>query len=398
MKSFTFIHAADLHLDSPMLGIGRLEPRVQSRLRDASLEAYDRLIDLTLQRHAAFLVLAGDVFDHETPSLRAQFRLRDGFLRLERAAVPVFWAHGNHDPFGSLSTHVHWPDNVVRFPAGRVLWHRVEQGGDILCAVYGISYPTAAVTDPYVRQFIREDDAPYAVAVLHANVGGQPGHDNYAPASLGDLRAAGFNYWALGHIHQRAILLDDPPVVYAGNLQGRHVRETGPKGAYVVEVDASGRARLQFAPLGPVRWELVPVNCDGFSGWDQVEEAALLALEPLGPEPHESGVVVRLLLSGRAELPVDPDAPVELAERLSSDPDHDGPFRFVESVDTKIRRPPQPVPPEGLWAEVIARIRGPAYEQWESGPAQLPLDLEAARNEALRLLADALDEVEPDAN
>ena len=398
MKPFTFIHAADLHLDSPMLGLGRLEPRVQGRLRDASLEAFDRLIDLTLKTNAAFLAMAGDVFDHETPSLRAQFRLLDGMRRLEQASVPVFWPHGNHDPFGSLSTHVHWPDNVVRFPAGRVSWQRVERAEDILCAVYGISYPTAAVTEPYARQFLREDDAPFAVAVLHANVGGQPGHDNYAPASLGDLRAAGFNYWALGHIHHRGTLSDDPPVVYAGNLQGRHVRETGHKGAYVVEVDAAGRTRLTFAPLGPVRWELLNVDCDGFSGWDQVEEKALAALEPLRPAPHESGVVVRIQLSGRANLPFDADALGDLAERLSSDPERDGPFCFVESIENRTRRPRQGTQPEGLWAEVISRIRGPAYDNWNPAQVRLPLDREAARSEALRLLADALDEVEPDAN
>jgi exonuclease SbcD len=398
MKPFTFIHAADLHLDSPMLGIGRLEPKVQAALRDASLEAYDRLIDLALQQDAAFVVLAGDVFDHETPSLRAQFHLRDGFRRLERAGIRVFWAHGNHDPFDSLDTHVGWPANVTRFPAGHPAVHRVERAGSVLAAVYGISYPTAAVVDAYVRQFVRQDDAPYAVAVLHANVGGQPGHDNYAPASLTELREAGFDYWALGHIHQREVLSQHPPVVYAGNLQGRHVRETGPKGAYVVRVDEFRHAQLEFRALAPVRWELLTLNCDGMQTWDQVEEAALTALAPLAPQETEGGVVVRLVLTGRTELVLAPDAALELSDRLSSDPGGDGPFRFVESVETRLRRPPQASEPEGLWAEVVRRLRGPELDGWEGGIGRLELDREAARAEALRMLAEELDEVEPDAN
>jgi exonuclease SbcD len=396
MTPFTFVHAADLHLDSPQVGIGRTAPFVREALRDASLQAFDRLIALTEAVDAAALVWAGDVFDHGAPSLRAQFRLKDGADRLGARDVTVFWAHGNHDPVGSLETAMRWPPNVVRFPAGEVSSHPLYRGGERVAQVYGISYPAPAVTDPYWRRFVRQDDAPFAIAVLHANVGGDPHHDNYAPAGLDDLRRQGFDYWALGHIHRRAVLSEQPWVVYPGNLQGRHAREMGRKGAYVVHVDPDGSVALDFHPLNVVRWEAVEVDCTGLEAADAVEEACRQALDAVALDPEETGCVVRLTLTGRTPLAGQETDWNELAVQLSDDDPAPG-FRWVESVDLRWRRPPDPGEPEGLWAEVVRGLSESDWRSWLPKVPLPPMDAERARADALRLLARRLDEVEPDA-
>ena len=380
-----------------MKGIGRTAPYVQEALRDASLHAFDRLIALTEEVDAAALLWAGDVFDHGAPSLRAQFRLKDGAERLLARDIPVFWAHGNHDHLGSLETRMNWPPNLIQFPPGEVASYPLMRDGVQLAQVYGISYPTAAVVEPYWQRFHRDDRAPFAIAVLHANVGAQADHDNYAPARLEDLCGAGFDYWALGHIHHRAVLAEDPPVVYPGNLQGRHVREDGRKGAYVVQVDESGRVALAFRPLNPLRWETATVDCSGLASADAVEEAAMARMAAITLDPDEQGCLIRLVLTGRTPLAGGDQDWDFLGDRLS-DPEPGPGFRWVEAVDVRWRKPAEPGQPEGLWAEVIAALGARTASEWTPSRLDLPWDFEQVRADTLTLLADLLDEVEPDAH
>jgi exonuclease SbcD len=405
MTPFRFVHAADLHLDTPFRGLERLADWLSPVLADATLRTWDRLVEATIARGADFLVLAGDVFDHTTPTLRAQFRIRDGLDRLAEAGIPVFWAHGNHDPYATLDTNMEWPSNLVRFPPGKAHTHPVIRHGETLCTVSGISYPTRAVHDNYAALLTRPSEAPWAVAVLHGNVGGQPGHDNYAPASLSDLARQGFDYWALGHIHQHLALANEPWVIYPGNLQGRHPRETGRKGAVLVEVDAGGTARPVFLPLNVVRWEVVTVDVTGLDHVDGVADRAERALRDIHLDSDEEGLLARLFLTGRTPLAAHdiPDLDT-VAERLS-DATQATPFQFVESIQPHWRPPGSGAPPTGFWAEVLeampsgsagdlrALLAGP----WER-QRDLELDPGYVQDLARRLLAEALGEELPDAD
>lgn len=357
--AFRFVHAADLHLDSPLRGLSRTAPWLQPVLQQASLDAFDRLVDLAVEASAAFVVWAGDVFDHTAPSLRAQLKLADGIARLGDQGIPVFWAHGNHDPADALSLDISWPDNLTRFPAGRVGHAGVRDPrhpGRTLCEVYGVSYPESRVTAGYAEQFFRDDEAPWAVAVLHANVGGQPGHDNYAPARLSDLTARPFDYWALGHIHHRAVLSEAPWVVYPGNLQGRHPREDGPKGAVVVHVDEAGAARTAFHPLAPVVWRTVAVDVFGEAHADRLEDRVAQALADGRADAGAAGSLVRVELTGRSVLArLGPEDWLAMADRLSDTDARPG-FVFVESIVPRIARPLAPDPSDGLLARALAEV------------------------------------------
>jgi exonuclease SbcD len=402
MTPFRFMHAADLHLDTPFRGIGQVADWLVPILRDATLTAWDRLVDATLRNECDFLVLAGDVFDHLTPTLRARFRLRDGIARLGEAGIRVFWAHGNHDFTGSLETGVTWPDNLIRFRSDGPDSVRVERDGQWLCQVAGISYPTQAVQENYARLLARDPLAPWGVAVLHANVGGQPGHDNYAPASVSDLVARGFDYWALGHIHQRTVLAEAPWIVYPGNLQGRHPRETGRKGAYLVEVGEDGTATPRFVPLNVVRWEWLAVDASGVEHWDVLRDRLDDAVAGISLDPDEEGAVVRLTVTGETTLATRSGDLDELSEELSTSPDV-RPFVVVETVDSAWRAPRTYTRPGGLMAEIAA-----ALTRWDGNPEslegpwrkypELPWNPEAVRARALRVLAEQLQETVPDAD
>src|SRR3954454_23894101 len=215
MSGFRFVHAADLHLDTPFEGLARTSPEVAAALRDASLAAFDALVELTLREQAAFLVLAGDVYDGAERGVRAQLRFLRGLERLSAAGVQVLVAHGNHDPLAGWSAIRAWPAGVHVFSSEAVEAVPVERDGHVLATVHGISYATRDCPASLLPRFAGAAGEGLRVGVLHANVGGDPAHAAYSPCSVDQLRAAGLDYWALGHVHQRAVLCDgDPWVVY----------------------------------------------------------------------------------------------------------------------------------------------------------------------------------------
>ncbi|MBF7083416.1 DNA repair exonuclease [Desulfallas sp. Bu1-1] len=307
---FSFIHAADLHLDSPFRGFTRIDygdentvENVLRQLRDCTFKALDNIIGACIRHRVDFLVLAGDVYDLADRSLRAQLRLRDSFGRLAEAGISVFVAYGNHDHDDGFRAALAWPDNVHFFAAGEVEARPVVARGREVARVYGISYPRRDVPDNYASLFRREPGVPFAVAVLHCNVGGNAEHANYAPCSLDQLAGAGFDYWALGHVHSRAVLRERGPwVVYPGNPQGRNLRETGARGCYLVRVSPGGTVNLEFLETDCVRWERLRVPIDGLATEQELLDRLDKRLTGLGRLNGGRSLVVRLELTGRGPL------------------------------------------------------------------------------------------------
>src|SRR5580698_10557440 len=234
---FRFIHAADLHLDTPFAGLGRVSPEIAGRLRDASLEAFDALVRMAIERKAAFVIFAGDIYDSADRGVRAQLRFLRGVARLGEHGITVFVAHGNHDPMDGWSAVRRLPENLVVFGSDAVERHTMGREDEPWAHVYGISYPRRDVTENLALRFQRTEAPGLHIGVLHANVGNQPEHPAYSPCTVADLGAAGMDYWALGHIHQYQRLAEGRPwIVYPGSLQAMKSSELGPRGAVVVEV------------------------------------------------------------------------------------------------------------------------------------------------------------------
>lgn len=266
MQSFRFVHSADLHLDTPFESIGRVAPGVAQELRDASLKSWDALVQLCVDEEAAFLLLAGDIYDGEDRGVRAQLRFRRGLERLSECGIRTLIVHGNHDPNGGRWSAIkEWPPGVTVFRHDHVESVAVERDGSVLGMVHGISYASRDVAENLALRFRRGPEPGPHFGLLHCNIGCNPDHPAYSPCTLEDLRVAGMDYWALGHIHVRQVLgSNDPWIVYPGNLQGRSLKpsEQGLKGATVGTIEHGRVVGVRFAPMTHVRFADIPVDVD----------------------------------------------------------------------------------------------------------------------------------------
>lgn len=270
MQPVRFVHAADLHLDAVFPGLARdVSAELGQRLHESTFVALRRLVDLCRAEQPDFLVLAGDTWNQEDLSLRAQTVLRDACEELGRLGVRVFLAHGNHDPLSSRLKALEWPKNVTVF--GPVVESvPVQKAGheeEVIAVVHGVSHVGPKETRNLASWFRRtEENCPH-IGVLHTtlNVGGT-GEAPYAPCSPEDLTATGLDYWALGHIHEHRQMMSRPTVIYAGSAQGLNINEQGAHGCVLVSMEEDGggdwKIATRFCPLAPVGWKILDVNVE----------------------------------------------------------------------------------------------------------------------------------------
>ncbi len=260
-----FIHAADIHLDSPLRGLEAYPGAPAERLRIATRQAFDRVVDLCLEERVDFLIIAGDLFDTEVKDFHAALAAAVQLRRLDQAHIPVYLILGNHDSREEMTRHVPWPANVTLFDHKQA---QTVKHPTLPVALHGMSYPKREVTENLVPNYPTPVAGCFNIGLLHTNAGGNSQHAAYAPCSVEELVAKGYDYWALGHVHDFAILHERPHVVYSGNTQGRHARETGRKGCLLVTVDARSSGcelrEVEFRETDLVRWfrETIPLQPD----------------------------------------------------------------------------------------------------------------------------------------
>jgi len=342
--NFRFVHAADLHLDTPFTGVARMSPEIADVLREASLDALDDLIRLTIREDAAFLLLAGDIYDGEERGLRAQLRLLQGFERLSQRGIQVFAVHGNHDPEGGWSAIRDWPPGVTIFEPGQVRSVPVEDGsGRRLALVHGISYGQRHETDNLALRFARDEGPGLQIGLLHCHAGGDPAHAPYSPCSIEDLLGTGLDYWALGHLHRRRLLAEGGPwIAYPGNLQGRSLSpsETGPKGALVAEAAGGAVRAVRFQPLDRVRFVNEEIPVEGHEDLAGLTGTIHGRADALRAEHRGRHLVLRVTLTGRGPLHArlaQPGLLDELLEELRSGERRDGPLLWWEGLRDRTR-------------------------------------------------------------
>ncbi|MBD0381022.1 metallophosphoesterase family protein [Paenibacillus sedimenti] len=301
MKRLRFVHAADLHVDSPFKGMSALPERVRERIRESTFGALKELVTLAIEEKADFVLISGDVYDLSDRSLRAQIRFQRAMEQLAARGIPAYIIHGNHDPQDGRAAKLVWPAAVHFFACDRVETVDVEKPDlGVIAQVHGISYRTSSVTDNLAHQFKAGNPNVYQIGLLHTNVDGDPGHDNYAPCTKQELIASGMHYWALGHVHTRQVLNEQSPtIVYPGNIQGRSIRETGARGCYVVDVHEDGRAELTFHALDRVRWFHEKVSVAGLQTEQELKDRLGEHIERIREEADGRDAVVRFVLEGR---------------------------------------------------------------------------------------------------
>ena len=301
-NNFRFVHAADLHLDSPLLGLEAFEDAPIATIREATREALKRLVDLCIDQDVQFLLIAGDIYDGDWKSLATGRFFADQMARLAKCQIPVFLIKGNHDAVSLMSRDVVAP-GVSTFDHKKPETKLIEF---LKIAIHGQSYREREVTDNLAEQYPTPLDGYFNIGMLHTcATGGNSLHAPYAPCTVDQLVRKGYDYWALGHVHQRAVLHERPPIVFPGNIQGRHVREPAPegKGVTLVEVQDGEVLTLNHIPLDTVRWTHLTID---ITGLDQVEDVyARVAAEvrTAANLTEERLLAVRLTLTGHSSRP-----------------------------------------------------------------------------------------------
>jgi DNA repair protein SbcD/Mre11 len=296
---FTFLHAADIHLDSPLRGLEAYPDAPVEQIRLAARRAFDNLVELALVEKVAFVLLAGDLYDGDWKDYNTGLYFVSRMGRLRDAGIAVIMVSGNHDAASQISKSLKLPDNVTLFPHRSVGTLFLDHYG---VAIHGQSFSSRSVTDDLVRNYPQGDPALFNIGLLHTSLNGRPGHEPYAPCSLDALRSKGYHYWALGHIHQREEICRDPWVVFSGNIQGRHIRETGAKGCTLVSVDEGRVIAVEERELDVLRWAVCRVDSARCHSADSLSDLVRKAFEDERAKADGRPLAVRLIVEGITAL------------------------------------------------------------------------------------------------
>lgn len=395
---FTFIHAADLHIDSPFAGLRLKDKAVAERFAKAGRRAVEALIAETIATNAAFLIIAGDVFDGDWKDVTTGLFFVRAISALHRAGIPTFIVKGNHDAESLMSRDLAYPDTVHVFPSDKARTisldkHRV--------ALHGRSFPDRLTSD-FVATYPASREGWLNIGVLHTSLDGMRGHEGYAPCTVDDLKRFSYDYWALGHVHAAEFVNRDPWIVFPGNLQGRNVRETGAKGAMRVTVDDNRIVDVARLELDSARWAHLSVNVAGAANESDVVTQIAAELADMHTQSQGRPLAARVTLVGTTALHDHLVARRELlqddvrARGLQIDSDC-----WVEQVKVKTSLPPRPSvtlsPTESLdVGNLLAEVaRDPEFagvlnELIEAVKNKLPKDLHESfpDSDILETLAD----------
>ncbi|AWN37536.1 metallophosphoesterase family protein [Methylobacterium radiodurans] len=406
MSRFTFIHAADLHLGSPLSGLAARDPEIARRLAAAGRQAFEDLVSQVIAREAAFLVIAGDVYDGDWADNTIGLFFARQVARLDRAGIPVFLVRGNHDAESVITRAISLPPSVHTFPPTRADTARLDH---LKVAIHGRSFPNRAVPENYALTYPAAVPGWFNIGLLHTSCTGHAAHETYAPCSVADLAGKAYGYWALGHIHEYAELARDPWIVFPGNLQGRSIRECGPKGAVSVTVEDGRVAALERIIVDRARFHRLAIDLAEAADEREAVARVEAALRPLAAETAGRLAAVRIHLSGETpahdRLAADRDG---LAAEIQAAAHRVHEDIWLERLKIETRRPRSALPapaglaaaidPAGLLAEIDrdpdfrARARAALAEIAAKMPATLApeeADL-AAELDALCAEAEAL--------
>lgn len=296
---FKFIHAADIHLDSPLRGLERYDGAPVQEIRDAVRCALSNLVDLAIEQKVAFVIIAGDLYDGDWRDYQTGLHFVEKASRLREAGIPLYLISGNHDAANRMTRSLRMPDNVTFFSAKSPETAEIP---DLDVAIHGQSFATAAVYDDLSEGYPLAKPGAFNIGILHTCATGQEGHDPYAPCSIDGLKAKGYDYWALGHIHIREVLSQQPFIAFSGNIQGRHIRETGPKGCLLVTVNDDRTLQADFQALDVLRWDIARIDVSEIRNIDDIWDLISSEIQSRHNNAEDRLLALRIELTGQTPI------------------------------------------------------------------------------------------------
>jgi len=290
-----FLHCADAHLDSPLRGLERYDGAPAAQIRGATRQAFERVIDLAISEQVDFVLIAGDIYDGDWKDYNTGLYFAARMSKLREADIRVFIIHGNHDAASQITKSLRLPDNV------RVLSDREPESirlDDLGVVIHGQGFSKRTLAENISEHYPPASQDFYNIGMLHTSATGRPGHETYAPCNVEDLLEKGYDYWALGHVHAREVLHQEPWIVFPGNLQGRHIRETGPKGPSLVTVEEGHVPSVEHHDTDVLRWCLCEVDASGISDVDGVIDCIRTAIAAEVSRSEGRLLAVRVQVSG----------------------------------------------------------------------------------------------------
>lgn len=297
-----FIHAADIHLDSPLKGLAKRHNLPADKILSATREALKNLVTLAIDQKVDFVLLAGDVYDGDPEDLTANFHFNQQMGRLYQKNIRVVMITGNHDAKSKISRPLTPPKNLTILSTDNPESFEITRDGEVIAIIHGQGFRNQAETRNLAGNYPPPIAGKLNIGILHTSLDGRDGHDNYAPTTTNELINKGYSYWALGHVHTREEVHQKPYIIFPGNVQGRHIRETGAKGCYLVTFKDNHEAQLDFKPLDVFRWEAITINLEGIEEESEFEGKLAETVEsrnlPFNEIPHG----IRIILKGNTSL------------------------------------------------------------------------------------------------
>lgn len=298
VSGFKFLHASDVHLDAPLVGLARYPGAPAEDIRRSTRRAFTNLVDLALTEEVAFVVVAGDLFDGAGRDYHTALFVSSEASRLRNAGIPLLIVSGNHDAASVLTKQLRLPENVTVFPTGKPKTMVIE---NVPVVVHGQGFGRREMFDNLVRDYPAPHSGLLNVGLLHTSVDGRSGHEGYAPCTLAELQAKGYDYFALGHVHAREVLCSGPWIVFSGCTQGRHIRETGAKGATLVTVEGDEIASVDHHDLDVLRWTQLEISATS-ADEDELLNRVRDAVETAVADCDSRLLAVRLVMTGQTTL------------------------------------------------------------------------------------------------
>lgn len=322
-----FIHCADLHLDSPFKSKSYLSPSIFEDVQKSAYESFKNIVDLALKQEVDFIIIAGDLFDNENRTLRAEVFLKEQFERLRKEQIFVYVCHGNHDPLTSkISTN--WPNNVSVFSNQVETYQAITKDGETIY-IHGFSYQNDASYENKIDAYpSSQGQKGIHIGVLHGTYSKSKAKDRYTEFRLEDLNSRLYHYWALGHIHEREQLSDMPVINYPGNIQGRHFNELGEKGCLLVEGDHL-KLTTQFYPTHYIKFEEATIETDQAS-----KQGLYKAIQTFKDKVRSEGkAFYRLTMLINSEDAMAPQDLIQLKEMITEFEENETQFIFIENIN-----------------------------------------------------------------